>query len=143
MLRVLIAATLFLLVSATGAAAGSSDGRQEGLSVQLRIGARLSSSQVLVPASVHASMPSGIMNRNINGVALTVPDAARTAGMLGFLDVGGDAHGVAVPVSDTVSLGVGYEYLRREDIRLEVAETGSLNEGYSTHNVVVRARWKF
>jgi opacity protein-like surface antigen len=40
-------------------------------------------------------------------------------------------------------VGLGYEYLRREDVHLEVAETGSLHEEYSTHNVMLRARWKF
>jgi hypothetical protein len=141
MLRLLIAAMLFL-VSVTSAAAGSFDERKEGVTVQLRIGARVGSSQALAPA-VQANMPSAAMYRTINGVALTGPEAAGKSGMLALLDLAGDEQGLAVPVSDSVSLGLDYEYLRREDIHLEVAETGSLHEEYSTHNVVLRALWKF
>jgi hypothetical protein len=140
MLRVLIAAMLFL-ASTASAVAGSSEGRAENLTVQLRIGARISSLG-LAPA-LHANRPSRVMQRTINGVAPARRVGADEADMLALLNLRSDAQGVAVPVSETVSLGLGYEYLRREDIHLEVAETGSLNEEYSSHNVVLRAHWKF
>jgi len=141
MLRLLIVAMLFL-ASTASAAAGSSEDRAEHIAVQLTIGARLGGSQGLAPA-VLAGRPSHTMHRTINGVALAHRVGADEADMLALLNLRSDAQGVAVPVSDTVSLGLGYEFLRREDIHLEVAETGSLREEYSTHNVVLRARWKF
>jgi len=138
MLRLLIAAMLFL-ASTTAAAAGSSEDRAEHVAAQLTFGARLTGSQGLAPA-VPAGRPSPAMQQTINGARRVGADEAD---MLALLNLRSDAQGVAVPVSDTVSLGLGYEYLRREDIHLEVAETGSLHEEYSTHNVVLRARWKF
>lgn len=137
MLRYLIASMLFV-VPVTSAAAGSSDGDANG--VQLAIGQRLSSAST---PRWPAASTGGVMHRTINGVAVRNRVGAEDTGMLALLDLGGEEQGLAVSVSDTVSLGVGYEYLRREDIHLEVAETGSLHEKYSTHNVVVRARWKF
>ena len=134
MLRLLMAASL-LLVSVTSAAA---DGREEGVTVQLRIGARLNASQAPAPV-IRAGMPGTVIHRT----ALRGPDDTGDAGMLAALNLQSDASGLAVPVSDSMSLGLGYEYLRREDIHLEVAETGSLHEEYSTHNVVLRAQWKF
>ncbi len=141
MLRVLIAAMLFLAWTAS-AVAGSSGDRAEAITVQLQIGARISGSQGFAPA-VHTSRPSRVMQRTINGVALAGRVGAEGADMLALLHLRSDAQGVAVPVSDSVSLGLGYEYLRREDIHLEVAETASLHEEYSSHNVVLRAHWKF
>jgi opacity protein-like surface antigen len=138
MLRILMTATALLLFSATSA--GAADESQTGSGAQLRIGMRLGGgSPVMRPAS-HARTPSRIMQRTINGVALAAPDD--DGGMLGFFDLGDESE-VAVAVSDSVSVGVGYEYLRREDIHLEVAEAASLREEYSSHNVVLRARWKF
>jgi hypothetical protein len=128
---------MLLVVSVTSAAAGSFNGREEGLTVQLRMGARISSARAIVPA-VHASMPSGAMQGTINGGH----GAEAEGGVLTLLHLAG-GRGLAVPVSDSVSVGLGYEYLRREDVHLEVAETGSLHEEYSTHNVMLRARWKF
>jgi len=139
MLRLLIATVLFL-APVSSAAAGSLADREEGLTVQLRMGARVSNSRAIVPPVAHPGMPSRVMQRTINGAGR---GPASEGGMLALLDLAGDDQGLAVPVSDSVSLGLGYEYLRREDIHLEIAETGSLDEAYSTHNVMLRARWKF
>jgi opacity protein-like surface antigen len=137
MMRFLIAAMLILVPVAS---AVGDEGRDEGVSIQLRIGPRVTTVQAFAPAAT-GHLAGGAMQRSINGVAAAAHTAASDPGILAGLNVGDD--GLALPVSDTVSLGLGYEYLRREDIRLEVAETGSLNEEYSTHNVVLRAHWKF
>jgi opacity protein-like surface antigen len=139
MLRILIAATVLLLISATSAGADSADESRDS-GAQLRIGMRPGGASNFVRPAGHVRATSNAMQRTINDVALTVPDD--DGGMLGFFDLGDESE-VAVSVSDSVSLGVGYEYLRREDIHLEVAETGSLRDEYSTHNVVLRARWRF
>jgi hypothetical protein len=83
------------------------------------------------------------MHDSINGGAR--PDRAPRSrpGVLALFDLGGEKRGLAVPVTESVSLGLGYRYLRREDLHLEVAETGSVDEEYSSHNVVLRARWQF
>lgn len=146
MLRILIVAALLFLVSATSvradsmAAAGAAS--DEGITVHLRIGARVGAQAFLQPA-VRASMPTAVMHRTINGVVQARRTADGRNAMLALFTVGGEKPGLALPVSESVSLGLRYQYLRREDIRLEVAETGSLDEEYSSHNLVVRARWQF
>jgi hypothetical protein len=142
MLRVLIVATLLFLVSATSVQAGSSVAPGENATVQLQIGAQVGAQAFLQPA-VRARIPTVAMLRTINGVAQAQQAADGRNAMLPLFDLGGGKSGLALPVSDSVSLGVRYQYLRREDIRLEVAKAGSLDEGYSSHKFVLRARWQF
>jgi hypothetical protein len=142
MLRILIVATLLFLVSATSVQAGSSVAPAEGATIQLQISARAGAQAVLQPA-VRASVPAVVMQRTINGVARAQqgPDGQRPT--LGLFGVGGQKPGLALPVSDSVSLGLRYQYLRREDFRRVVAESVSLDDGYSSHKLVLRARWQF
>jgi hypothetical protein len=144
MLRILIVATLLFLVSATSVQAGSSAAPGEGATVQLEIGARAGAQALLQPA-VRALMPTAAMHRTINGVAQARRAADGRNPMLALFNLGSGSGkpGLALPVSDSVSLGLRYQYLRREDIRLEVAKTGSLDDGYSNHKLVLRARWQF
>jgi len=145
MLRILIVATVLLLVSATGAradsAAASGAAAGEGIAIQLLIGARVGAQAFLQPA-IRASMPTAAMHRTINGVV----EAQRTAdgrNAMYTLFSRSDKPGLALPVSESVSLGLRYQYLRPEDIRRNMAETASLDDGYSSHNLVLRARWQF
>jgi hypothetical protein len=142
MLRILIVATLLFLVSATSVQAGSPVAPGERVTVQLWIGARAGAQAVLQPA-VRARMPTVATLRTINGVAQAHRASDGRSAMLALFDLGGGKPGLALPVSDSVSLGLRYQYLRREDVRLEVAETGSLDEAYSSHKLVLRARWRF
>lgn len=136
MLRILVVAAALFLTFATSAQAGSATVGDESVTVQLQIGARVNAQAFLQPV-VRASMPTVATNRAINGGS-EGQDA--TVALFGL---GGEKPALALPVSDSVSLGLGYQYLRREDVRFEVAETGSLDEGYSSHNVVLRANWRF
>jgi hypothetical protein len=142
MLRILIVATLLLLVSATSVQAGSSVEQDESATVQFQIGARAGALAFLQP-TLRARMAALATHRTINGL----PQARRAAdgrnAMPGLFNLGSGKPGLALPVSDSVSLGLRYQYLRREDLRLEVAKTGSLDEGYSNHKLVLRARWQF
>jgi hypothetical protein len=146
MLRILIVASLIPLVSATSVradqAAASGAAAGEGLTVQLQIGARAGAQAIAQPA-LRASMAAAAIHRTINGVV----EAQRTAdgrnAMLGLFNSVGNKPGLALPVSESVSVGLRYQYLRPEDIRRDVAETASLDDGYSSHNVVLRARWRF
>jgi hypothetical protein len=139
MLRILIVATLLLLVSATSVQAGSSVDQDESGTVQLQIGARAGALAFLQPG-LRARLAALATHRTINDA-----QASRAT------DGGNEVHGLfgsrkpglALPVSDSVSLGLRYQYLRQEDLRLEVAKTGSLGEDYSSHKLVLRARWQF
>jgi hypothetical protein len=141
MLRILIVATLLLLVSATSVQAGSSVEQDESATVQFQIGARAGALAFLQPA-LRARMAAVATHRTINGVARAPQATDARNGMLGLFGSSGKP-GLALPVSDSVSLGLRYQYLRREDIRLEAAKAGSLDEGYSSHKLVLRARWQF
>jgi len=60
-----------------------------------------------------------------------------------WLDLNGSTPGLAYPVTDTLSLGLDYRYLRSEDLVFKVAKTGSLDSDYQSHNVLLQARWDF
>ncbi|HEX5077787.1 MAG TPA: hypothetical protein VFV80_01475 [Geminicoccaceae bacterium] len=139
MLRILIVATLLFLVSATAVEAGSPVAPGEGIRMPLLIAARASAQAVLQPA-VRASMPTRGMLRSINGGRRS-PQGGNA--MFALFHGDGDRPGLALPVSDAVSLDLRYQYLRPEDIHRDIAETAALDEAYSSHNVVVRARWHF
>lgn len=51
--------------------------------------------------------------------------------------------GIRYAVSSTISLGLNYRRVTEEDLRFEVAETGSLEPDYDSHSFVVQARWEF
>jgi opacity protein-like surface antigen len=146
MLRILIVATLLFLVSATSAqadataASGAVPG--EGIAVQLQIGARVGAQAFLQPV-VRASMPTAAMHRSINGAVQAHRTADGRNAMLALFHLRSDKPGLALLVSESVSLGLRYQYLRREDIRRAIAETAPLDEQYSSHNLVLRARWQF
>jgi opacity protein-like surface antigen len=146
MLRILIVATLLFLVSATSAqadataASGAAPG--EGIAVQLQIGARVGAQAFLQPV-VRASMPTAAMHRSINGAVQAHRTADGRNAMLALFHLRSDKPGLALLVSESVSLGLRYQYLRREDIRRAIAETAPLDEQYSSHNLVLRARWQF
>jgi hypothetical protein len=141
MLRVLIVAIFLLLVSTTSVRADSK-GASDGVAVQFQIGARVGAQAFLQPA-VRASMPSAAMHRSINGVVQAQRSADGRNGMLALFHVGGNKPGLALPVSESVSLGLRYQYLRRDDIRRAMAEIAPLDEEYSSHKLVLRARWQF
>ncbi len=144
MLRILIVATLLVLISATSLHAGSLGLPGGGITIHLQIGAQAGAQAVLQPV-VRAGMPSAAMQRTINGVAQAQRAPNGRNGMLALLGHlgGGDKPGLALPVSESVSLGLRYQYLRPEDLHYEIAETASLDEEYSSHNVVLHARWQF
>jgi hypothetical protein len=141
MLRILIVATLLILVPATSALAGSPVARGE--SVLIQFGARPVGAQAFLQPTIRASLPSAAMHRTINSVASARAAAHGRPAPLGVHNMGGGRSGLALPVSRSVSLGLRYQYLRPEDMRLNVAESASLNEEYSSHSLVMRARWKF
>jgi len=139
MLRILIVATLLFLASATSVRA---DDAAPAERIKLQLGARVGA-QAFVQPVIRASMPTDAMHRSINGTTAAQQAADGRNGVLALFGLGGGKPGLALTVSESVSLGLRYRYLEREDIRFEVAETGALDDGYSSHNVIVRARWQF
>jgi len=49
--------------------------------------------------------------------------------------------GFAVPLSERFSLGIGYNHVEGEDLWREFAEAGSVD--YDSHNILLRAYWRF
>jgi hypothetical protein len=49
--------------------------------------------------------------------------------------------GFAVPLSERFSLGIGYRHVEGEDLWREFADAGSVD--YDSHNIVLRAHWRF
>ena len=54
-----------------------------------------------------------------------------------------DGSKLGYAVSREVRLGLGYDYVTGEDLDFEVAETGSLDDDYTSHRVMVRAHVQF
>src|SRR5262245_52330811 len=98
MLRILIVATLLLLVFATSVQAGSSVDQDEAATVQLRIGARAAALAFLQPA-LRARLAALATHRTINDARAT--DGNEGLGLFGS----GGKPGLALPLSDSVSLG--------------------------------------
>ena len=48
---------------------------------------------------------------------------------------------LALPLTDRLILGVGYHRVRGEDLWREFAEIGGMD--YESHNVLLRAHWRF
>ena len=146
MLRILIVATLLFLISAASAwadaptAAGASEPASgEGIAVQLEIGTRLGAHAFLQPAAARASMPTAAMQRTINGVVRAQRAADSRNAMLPLTQFrrrqargwpAGVRNGLAPPALSVPA---------PEDIRRDVAETGSLDDEYTSHNLVLRA----
>jgi hypothetical protein len=68
---------------------------------------------------------------------------ARRSGLARWLDLDGSEPALAYPVTETLSLGLGYRFLRSEDLVFKVAKTGSLDSNYQSHNLLFQAHWEF
>ena len=151
MLRILIVATLLFLISAASAWADAPDrGGRFGTCIGRRhrgpaarsapASARRPSCSPRRPGPACRPLPCSGPSTASCGRNARRTAATRCCRCSSF---GGDRPGLGLPVSESVSLGLRYQYLRPEDIRRDVAETGSLDDEYSSHNLVLRARWKF
>ena len=69
--------------------------------------------------------------------------AVRPSGVARWLELNGSKPTLAYPVTDSLSLGLGYRFLRSEDLVFKVAKTGSLDSNYQSHNVLLQAHWEF
>lgn len=143
MLRILIVATVLVLVPATSVLAGSPAAPEQGATVHLRFGAQIGGAQAFVQPAIRASLPTSALRRSIDRAVRARAASERRQPPATLFGLGGGKSGLMLPVSQSVSLGLRYQYLRPEDLHLDIAETASLDENYSSHSLVMRARWKF
>ena len=109
--------------------------------LQLQVGGALALAQPSLRAAVadgRVSMPG-----TVYPVLALRGDRPTARRLPRWLDVDGGAPSLAYPVTDTLSLGLDYRYLRSEDLIFKVAKTGSLDSNYQSHNVLLQARWDF
>jgi hypothetical protein len=138
MMRVVILALILLVAAATPSAA-----------VDLRVA---SLDRMALPAEAQASgipaLPRPVLR--IGGFAGPGQVVASPAGLMrerrrqpeSLLPWRGQGRSaLALPLTDRLALGVGYRRVRGEDLWLEFAEIGGMD--YESHNVVLRAHWRF
>ena len=113
--------------------------------VQLQVGGALA----LAQPALRATLPAAVTGRRpidaFRTLALT-PAASPTAwwgGAMPWLELRGARPTFVLPLTDSLSLGLAYRYVRVEDLDFKAAKTGLLSPDYQSHNVVLRARWEF
>ena len=110
--------------------------------VQLQVGGALA----LAQPAVRAEVPE--QDRALSQVKHARPSSQAVAavpveGNALWLDAGAEKTSLAYTVSDSLSLGLGYRYVRGEDLGLKMANTEAVASDYTSHNVLLRARWQF
>ena len=112
--------------------------RPAGEALQLQVGDALA----LTQPSLRARLARGGSRRYL-APQFPAGREARRPGATRWLDLSGSRPGLAYPVTDSLSLGLRYSYQRSEDLVFNVAKTGSLDNDYQSHNVLLRAQWEF
>jgi hypothetical protein len=109
---------------------------------QLQFGGALAFAQPSLRAAV-----AGRVGAPGSGYPILAPGRvrplARRSGLARWLDLDGSEPALAYPVTETLSLGLGYRFLRSEDLVFKVAKTGSLDSDYRSHNLLLQAHWEF
>ena len=110
--------------------------------MQLQIGGALAFAQ----PSLRAAVPGAARARALYVYPLAfrgADPALRPSGMARWLELNSSQPNLAYSVTDSLSLGLGYRFLRSEDLVFKVAKTGSLDSDYQSHNVLFQAHWEF
>jgi hypothetical protein len=116
--------------------------RTAGEALQLQVGDALA----LTQPTLRATLPSGASRRYLaprQPATREQTSPARRAIAARWLDLDGARPTLDYPVTDRLSLGLRYSYQRGEDLVFKVAKTGSLNDTYQSHRVLLRAQWEF
>ena len=154
MLRMLALAVLLTAMSATAAQglenaapAESSQVTQVADADAVSIDLRMPSALAWAQPSLRGAVSSGSKRRQIAAAVSsrgTVPSGR--GGVLGGLGrlPGDDARtALAYPLSDRLSLDLGYRFLDVEDVIVRRGEPGTVDPTYSSHHLVLHARWRF
>jgi hypothetical protein len=110
--------------------------------LQLQVGDALA----LTQPSLRATLPGSVDRRYLaphQSAPREQTGPERRAIAARWLDLDGTRPMLDYPVTDRLSLGLRYSYLRGEDLIFKVAKTGSLNDTYQSHRVLLRAQWEF
>jgi hypothetical protein len=110
---------------------------------QLQFGGALAFAQPSLRAAVAAGRLGGPRSGDPIVAPGRVRPLARRSGLARWLDLDGSEPALAYPVTETLSLGLGYRFLRSEDLVFKVAKTGSLDSDYQSHNLLLQAHWEF
>jgi hypothetical protein len=153
MLRTLALAVLLTSISATaahgaGSAALAAPGRPAAASEQ-----NVAPIDLHVPSALAWVQPSlrGAVSRGSKGRQAAAAAGARqpvtqrrgVLGQLGRLASDRDRAALAYPLSDRLSLDLGYRFLEAEDMVVRRVEPGTVAPTYSSHHLVLHARWRF
>ncbi|HSA80055.1 MAG TPA: hypothetical protein VLE23_04485 [Geminicoccaceae bacterium] len=110
--------------------------------MQLQVGGALALAQPWLRATVSGAPRPGQALAHPLAFGGEGP-AVRPSGLARWLETSGTKTSLAYPVTDSLSLGLGYRYLRSEDLVFKVAKTGSLDSNYQSHNLLLQAHWEF
>ena len=106
--------------------------------LQLQVGDALA----LTQSSLRARLARNDDRRYLAPPSPAGPEPRRP-GTLRWLNLSGSNPALAYPVTESLSLGLRYSYQRSEDLVFKVAKTGSLQDDYQSHKVLLRAQWEF
>jgi hypothetical protein len=110
--------------------------------MQLQIGGALALAQPSLRAAVSGAPQARAVY--VFPLAFRGADpAVRPSRPARWLELNGRQPALAYPVTDSLSLGLGYRFLRSEDLVFKVAKTGSLDSNYQSHNLLFQAHWEF
>jgi hypothetical protein len=111
--------------------------------MRLQIGGALAFAQPSLRAAVTGAPRARVVH--VYPLAFRGADPAlRRSGLVRrWLEMNSSKPTLAYPVTDSLSLGLGYRFLRSEDLVFKVAKTGSLDSNYQSHNVLFQAHWEF
>ena len=154
MLRMLALAVLLTAISATAAHGSESAAlapsspataapETDAASIDLHVPSALAWAQ----PSLRGAVSSGSKRRQTAAAAgARQPVTQARGGVLGGLGrLASDRNraALAYPVSDSLSLDLGYRFLDVEDVIVRRGEPGTVAPTYSSHHLVLHARWRF
>jgi hypothetical protein len=114
--------------------------------VQLQVGGALALAQPALRATVPVPAVTGRRPADAFRTLALTPAASPTTwwgGAMPWLELRGARPTFVLPLTDSLSLGLAYRYVRVEDLDFKAAKTGLLAPDYQSHNVLLRARWEF
>jgi hypothetical protein len=154
MLRALALALLLTSISATAHGAGSAAlAASAAVSTASATERNAGLIDLRVPSALAWAQPSlrGAVSRGSKGRQAAAAAGARqfvapnrgVLGGLGRLASDRDRAALAYSLSDRLSLDLGYRFLEVEDMVVRRVEPGTLAPTYSSHHLVLHARWRF
>lgn len=106
----------------------------------LQVAQVLPSAQAGLRARSLAGFRREVVDQPGGSVSLLPPRRQRQKSMA-FPWLSHGRSGVALPLTERLLVGLGYRHLQGEDLWSEFADTGAVE--YNSHQVLVRAHWRF